>query len=128
MGPCSRMVDSGLATDVDKLKLRQQIAFHGLIQRGVKGIQTETARSLAVFRIPRDGNAAVVRQVIDEYGGDAALSGVSTAAAQALRVAGASRRRARPSHRSRLRAPSRATQSPPLSPALRARAPALGRL
>ena len=69
-----KMVDSGLATDVDKLKLRQQIAFHGLIQRGVKGIQTETARSLAVFRIPRDGNAAVVRQVIDEYGGDAALS------------------------------------------------------
>lgn len=69
-----KMVDSGMATDVDKLKLRQQIAFHGLIQRGVKGIQTETARSLAVFRIPRDGNADVVRQVIDEYGGDAALS------------------------------------------------------
>ena len=69
-----KMVDSGMATDVDKLKLRQQIAFHGLIQRGVKGIQSETARSLAVFRIPRDGNAAVVRQVIDEYGGDAALS------------------------------------------------------
>jgi hypothetical protein len=69
-----KLVDSGNATDVDKLVLRQQIAFHGLIQRGVKGIQTETARSLAVFRIPRDGNAAVVRQVIDEYGGDAALS------------------------------------------------------
>jgi hypothetical protein len=69
-----KMVNSGTATDVDKLKLRQQIAFHGLVQRGVKGIQTETARSLAVFRIPRDGNAAIVRQVIDEYGGDAALS------------------------------------------------------
>jgi hypothetical protein len=69
-----KLVNSGQATDVDKLVLRQQIAFHGLIQRGVKGIQTETARSLAVFRIPRDGNAAVVRQVIDEFGGDAALS------------------------------------------------------
>ena len=69
-----KMVNSGTATDVDKLVLRQQIAFHGLIQRGVKGIQTETARALAVFRIPRDGNAAIVRQVIDEYGGDAALS------------------------------------------------------
>jgi hypothetical protein len=69
-----KLVNSGNATDVDKLVLRQQIAFHGLIQRGVKGIQTETARALAVFRIPRDGNAAVVRQVIDEYGGDAALS------------------------------------------------------
>jgi len=69
-----KLVNSGQATDVDKLVLRQQIAFHGLIQRGVKGIQTETARSLAVFRIPRDGNAAIVRQVIDEYGGDDALS------------------------------------------------------
>ena len=69
-----KLVNSGNATDVDKLVLRQQIAFHGLIQRGVKGIQTETARSLAVFRIPRDGNAAIVRQVIDEYGGDQALS------------------------------------------------------
>ena len=69
-----KLVASGNATDVDKLVLRQQIAFHGLIQRGVKGIQTETGRALAVFRIPRDGNSAMVRQVIDEYGGDAALS------------------------------------------------------
>ena len=69
-----KLVNSGNATDVDKLVLRQQISFHGLIQRGVKGIQSETARALAVFRIPRDGNAAIVRQVIDEYGGDAALS------------------------------------------------------
>jgi hypothetical protein len=68
-----KMVDEGNATDVDKLKLRQQIAFHGMIQKGVKGMQTETARALAVFRIPRDGNAAVVRQVLDQYGGDAAL-------------------------------------------------------
>jgi len=36
-------------------------------------MQTETARALAVFRIPREGNAAVVRQVLDQYGGDAAL-------------------------------------------------------
>lgn len=69
-----KMVDSGTATDIDKLKLRQQIAFHGLVQKGVKGIQTETARALAVFRIPREGNAAIVRQVLDEYGGDNALT------------------------------------------------------
>jgi hypothetical protein len=68
-----KLVDSGNATDVDKLKLRQQIAFHGLIQKGVKGMQTETARALAVFRIPREGNAAAVRQVLDDFGGDAAL-------------------------------------------------------
>jgi len=68
-----RLVNSGQATDVDKLALRQQIAFHGLVQKGVKGMQTETARALAVFRIPRDGNAPIVRQVLDEYGGDGAL-------------------------------------------------------
>jgi hypothetical protein len=68
-----KMVDEGNATDADKLKLRQQIAFHGMIQKGVKGMQTETARALAVFRIPREGNAAVVRQVLDQYGGDTAL-------------------------------------------------------
>ena len=68
-----KLVNSGMATDADKLMLRQQVAFHGLIQKGVKGIQTETARALAVFRIPRDGNAQVIRQVLDEFGGDGAL-------------------------------------------------------
>lgn len=68
-----KLVDSGEATDIDKLQLRQQIALHGLIQKGVKGIQTETARALAVFRIPRDGNAQVIRDVLDEYGGENSL-------------------------------------------------------
>ena len=68
-----KLVAGGEATDVDKLRLRQQIAFHGLVQKGVKGMQTETARALAVFRIPRDGSAQIVRQVLDEYGGDNAL-------------------------------------------------------
>jgi hypothetical protein len=68
-----KMVDSGQATEVDMLKLRQQIAFHGLIQKGVKGMQSETARALAVFRIPRDGKNPAVRQVLDQFGGDKAL-------------------------------------------------------
>lgn len=68
-----KLVNTGMATDSDKLMLRQQIALHGLIQKGVKGVQTETARALAVFRIPRDGNAQVIRQVLDEYGGEGAL-------------------------------------------------------
>ena len=67
-----KLVDSGNATDIDKLKLRQQIAFHGMIQKGVKGIQTETARALAVFRIPRD-NTNAIAQVLDEFGGDKSL-------------------------------------------------------
>lgn len=62
-----KMVADGTASDVDKLKLRQQIAFHGLVQKGVKGIQAETARALAVFRIPREGNGANIRRVLDEY-------------------------------------------------------------
>lgn len=69
-----KLVDSGLATDVDKLALRQQIAFHGLVQKGVKGIQTETARALAVMRIPRDGKSQALRQVLDEFGGENALT------------------------------------------------------
>jgi hypothetical protein len=69
-----KLVNAGQATDSQKLQLRQQIAFHGLLQKGVKGIQTETARALAVFRIPREGNADIVRQVLDEYGGDRALA------------------------------------------------------
>jgi hypothetical protein len=73
LGNLFKLVNTGSATDADKLKLRQQIAFHGLLQKGVKGMQTETARALAVFRIPREGNAQAIRQVLDQYGGDAAL-------------------------------------------------------
>lgn len=68
-----KLVADGAATDAQKLQLRQQVAFHGLVQKGVKGIQTETARALAVFRIPREGNADIIRQVLDEYGGDRSL-------------------------------------------------------
>jgi hypothetical protein len=68
-----KLVNEGQATDAQKLQLRQQVAFHGLVQKGVKGIQTETARALAVFRIPREGNADIIRQVLDEYGGDRSL-------------------------------------------------------
>lgn len=68
-----KLVANGTASEAQKLQLRQQISFHGLVQRGVKGIQTETARALAVFRIPRDGNVDTIRNVLDEYGGDKSL-------------------------------------------------------
>lgn len=83
-----KLVDSGAATDMDKLKLRQQISLHGMIQKGVKGIQTETARALAVFRIPRSGNADVVRRVLDEYGGDKSLTDLARAYLQVETRAG----------------------------------------
>ena len=68
-----------IATEADKLQLRQQIALHGMIQRGVKGMQTETARALAVFKIPRDGSVDAIRNVLDEYGGDKSLSDMANA-------------------------------------------------
>lgn len=70
-----KLVASGQASDIDKLQLRQQIAFHGTLQKAVKGIQSETARALAIFRIPRDGggNMNAVRQVLDEFGGDKSI-------------------------------------------------------
>lgn len=66
-------VAEGGATEVEKLQLRQQIAFHGLVQRGVKGMQSETARALAVFKIPRDSNIDTIRNVLDEFGGENSL-------------------------------------------------------
>jgi hypothetical protein len=74
-----KLVGTGAASDIDKLKLRQQVAFHGLLQKGVKRVQTETARALAVFRIPREGNVDQVRQVLDEFGGDGSLNDLARA-------------------------------------------------
>lgn len=74
-----KMVADGTASEAQKLQLRQQISFHGLIQRGVKGIQTETARALSVFRIPRDGNVETIRNVLDEFGGDKSLTDMANA-------------------------------------------------
>lgn len=73
-----KMVADGTATESQKLQLRQQIALHGMIQKGVKGIQTETARALAVMRIPRDGNVDLIRATLDEYGGDNSLNDMAT--------------------------------------------------
>ncbi len=74
-----KKVAEGVATESEKLQLRQQISLHGMIQRGVKGIQTETARALAVFKIPRDGNVDAIRNVLDEYGGDKSLTDMANA-------------------------------------------------
>jgi hypothetical protein len=74
-----KKVAEGVATESEKLQLRQQISLHGMIQRGVKGIQTETARALSVFKIPRDSNIDVIRNVLDEYGGDKSLTDLANA-------------------------------------------------
>ena len=74
-----KKVAEGVATDAEKLQLRQQISLHGMIQRGVKGIQTETARALSVFKIPRDSNIETIRNVLDEYGGEKSLQDMANA-------------------------------------------------
>lgn len=73
-----KLVADGTATEPQRLQLRQQIALHGMIQKGVKGIQTETARALAVMRIPRDSNVDVIRATLDEFGGDNSLNDMAT--------------------------------------------------
>jgi len=74
-----KKVAEGVATDSEKLQLRQQISLHGMIQRGVKGIQTETARALSVFKIPRDSNIETIRNVLDEFGGEKSLQDMANA-------------------------------------------------
>lgn len=72
-------VNAGQASEVDMLKLRQQITMHGLIQKSVKGLQTETARALAIMRVPRDANTQVIRQILDENGGAQSLQDLARA-------------------------------------------------
>lgn len=78
----ARAVVVPTATDLEKLKFRQQLAFHGALAKQVKGIQTDVARTLAVFRIPRDaGDVAAgeaVRRVLDEYGGESSVRDLAT--------------------------------------------------
>lgn len=47
--------DPSSITPADELEAMQTISFHSLIQRSVKGYQTNVAQSLAVMRIPREG-------------------------------------------------------------------------
>lgn len=79
LGRLFGLVNSGQATEAQMLQLRQQISLHGLIQKAVKGVQTETARALAVMRIPRDGNIDVIRQALDQSGGAESLQDLARA-------------------------------------------------
>ena len=67
------------ANEMDLLKLRQHITLHGLIQKGVKGIQTNTARALAIMRVKRDtSNVDAVQKILDETGGEKSLRDLAT--------------------------------------------------
>lgn len=72
-------VNSGDASEADLLQLRQQITYHGMIQKSVKGLQSETARALAIMRVPRDSNPALIREVLDASGGASSLEALARA-------------------------------------------------
>lgn len=51
-----------VATDLDRLAFRRQMAIHGGIQLQLKGAQTEAARALQSFQIKVGGEEGAVRQ------------------------------------------------------------------
>jgi hypothetical protein len=80
LGRLFGLVANGQATDIQKLQLRQQVTMHGLIQKAVKGVQSETARALAVMRVPRDAsNIDLIRRTLEEGGGENSLQDLARA-------------------------------------------------
>ena len=59
----------GQMTDIEKLKLRQQITLHSLISRGIKGIDTDRARAQAILRTRAD-QPRVVSELLSQTGDD----------------------------------------------------------
>lgn len=61
------------ATSTDEavlLEFRQQLALQGTLQRTLKGVQSDVARTLASFRIPAEGNRAQdVSNLVASMGG-----------------------------------------------------------
>jgi hypothetical protein len=68
---------AGTLDDAGKLQLRQQIAFHELLLRNMKGLQVDVARTMNVFKRVKDAgpglDTSAVRSALDEAGGDTAL-------------------------------------------------------
>lgn len=62
-------------TDTDLLNFRRAIERHALLQRNMKGVQTDIARALSAFRIPADAaplaRAQIVQEALQAGGGKA---------------------------------------------------------
>lgn len=65
-----------------QLQLRQQMAYHDLILKQVKGVQVDVARSMNVFKRFDDPSErlspAEIRSILDQAGGDASLLQMAT--------------------------------------------------
>lgn len=70
-------MSAGSLDDAGKLELRQQIAFHEMLMRSMKGLQVDVARTMNVFKRVKDGGPSLdtlaVRSALDESGGDESL-------------------------------------------------------
>jgi hypothetical protein len=75
-GLMGRMVSNDL-NDVEKLQLRQQIAFHDSIVKSLKGVQVDVARTMNTFKRVRDTGPGLkdtdLRRLLDDMGSDASL-------------------------------------------------------
>lgn len=76
-----QMADNQLA-GAGQLELRQQMAYHDLILKQVKGVQVDVARSMNVFKRFQDVGDKLtpseVRSILDQAGGDASLVQLAT--------------------------------------------------
>ena len=65
-----------------QLELRQQMAYHDLIMKQVKGVQVDVARSMNVFKRFDDPSQRLspteIRSILDQAGGDASLLQMAT--------------------------------------------------
>ena len=75
---------SSAASAEDLLNFRQQLDFASALQLNVKGIQTEVARSLGVYRYPIDPKAGARREldmtnILQQFGGEGDIQDLLTA-------------------------------------------------
>lgn len=68
----SRKAGGPAGTEADMVRMRQTMQAFVAVQQHVKGLQTETARTLAAMRIPAGSTASkmkAVTQMLDQWGG-----------------------------------------------------------
>lgn len=67
----------GTLDQAGQLELRQQMAFHDLVVKQLKGVQVDVARAMNTFKRVRDAGPGFaptdVRKILDDLGGDATL-------------------------------------------------------
>jgi hypothetical protein len=72
----TKLTDTGL-NDVEKLELRQQLAYHNIILKKLSNAQTDVARTMNTFKRAKDTGPALNKQefqaILDETGDESVL-------------------------------------------------------